>query len=109
MKIAVFMATILAVAFPMFMSADTEGLGASGQGLGAILGETCLVPVYNTDFAFPPEGGQIVRAASGQMYFVKNYLSGCANAGSVGTPVARGTVIPPATTPPFVAPQTGCK
>jgi hypothetical protein len=48
----------------------------------------CLVPVFHTNFAFPPEGGKIVKI-DGQLYFVKTYEKGCENAGSEGTPVVH--------------------
>ncbi|HTL39200.1 MAG TPA: DUF4430 domain-containing protein, partial [Methylomirabilota bacterium] len=52
----------------------------------SIVGDPCLVPVFNTNFAFPPEGGKIVEI-NGQMYFVKTYESGCQNAGNSGTTI----------------------
>jgi hypothetical protein len=40
------------------------------------VGDPCRVPVYHTNFVFPPEGGEIVREGN-QLYFVKTYLPGC--------------------------------
>jgi|GEM_PF-2612119 len=57
----------------------------------------CLVPVFHTNFAFPPEGGKIVKI-DGQLYFVKTYEKGCENAGNNGTPVAPGSDPPAQTT-----------
>src|SRR3989344_1708599 len=65
----------------MYMGAST--INAVGE-------DSCLVPVYNTAFAFPAEGGEIVRIGS-QMYFVKNYLPECANAGNGGQVIRAGT------------------
>lgn len=55
----------------------------SGADLGAIVGNNCLVPIYHTNFPFPPEGGQIIKVGN-SMYFVQNYRAECANAGSGG-------------------------
>ena len=40
--------------------------------------EHCLVPIYHTNFAFPPEGGNITTI-DGKLYFVKTYESGCSD------------------------------
>src|SRR3989344_5740069 len=72
-------------------SGAVAGNQSPGSGLpNGILEENCLVPVYNTTFAFPAEGGEIVRIGS-QMFFVKNYLSECANAGNGGQVIRAGT------------------
>ena len=80
---------ILAVVFgfvlaPAFISAaDYSGLsGAFGN---QIVGEPCAVRVYHTDFRFPPEGGQIIQS-NGELFFIRTYRPGCANAGA-GYPV----------------------
>ncbi len=49
----------------------------------SVVGSTCLVPIIHTDFAFPPEGGKIVKIGD-QMYFVQSYRAECANAGANG-------------------------
>lgn len=74
MKGKIFVAALALLTVPMF----------SGAALAeTIVGNTCLVPVFHTDFAFPPEGGKIVKIGS-QMYFVTDYVPGCENAGSNG-------------------------
>ncbi len=55
----------------------------SGADLGGIIGNNCLVPIYHTNFLFPPEGGQIIKKGN-SMYFVQNYRAECANAGAGG-------------------------
>lgn len=89
---AVLLAFILAPA--MMLAEDTFSQ--------RIAGEACMVEVFHTDFAFPPEGGKIVKIGS-RMYFVRDYLPGCQNAGT-GTIIKSSsgqTVIPPPAT--FVA------
>ena len=55
-----------------------------GKVIELLAGDNCLVEVYHTDFAFPPEGGKIVKIGN-RMYFVRTYVAGCENAGSNGT------------------------
>lgn len=95
---------------PTFISASdrTEGLFTR-----SIVGDQCLVPIFHTNFAFPPEGGQIIETADGSMYFVRNYLPGCGSTGSIGTVVRTKTAgsVTHVVTPepkPYVAPKTGC-
>ncbi|HEX5429839.1 MAG TPA: hypothetical protein VFX17_02035 [Patescibacteria group bacterium] len=93
--VGVLCASLVIFAFPVFTDAD--GLGASNQ--GNILGEPCLVRVFNTDFAFPQEGGEIVQTANSNMYFVRTYLPGCENAGSAGTVIVGPGPMAPAPEP----------
>lgn len=64
----------------------------------------CRVPIYNTDFAFPPEGGQIIQIGD-QMYFVRTYLPGCENAILGGPPFPTQTPTPIASPNPTPAPS----
>jgi hypothetical protein len=50
--------------------------GAGGSVLNFLIGDPCLVPIYHTNFIFPPEGGRI-ETIDGQLYFVQDYLEGC--------------------------------
>ncbi|MBI4049436.1 MAG: DUF4430 domain-containing protein [Candidatus Doudnabacteria bacterium] len=52
----------------------------SGPGNGDDIPSNCRVPVFHTNFAFPPEGGKIIRDGD-QLYFIKN-IPGCENAGN---------------------------
>jgi hypothetical protein len=104
-KKIIFVLAIAAIGIvPTFTQAD----------LGSLVGDTCLVPIFHTQFAFPPEGGQIIRGFDGQMYFVRTYLPGCANAGSSGTLISSGSTVntfpsnqQTTTTTTYYAPQTG--
>src|SRR3989344_4025717 len=74
-------------------SADGLQVVARGSIAGSsivnfFLGNSCLVPVYHTDFLFPPEGGVIIRSAD-QLYFVPTYLPECAQAATAGTVVKK--------------------
>jgi hypothetical protein len=57
--------------------------------------DECRVPVYHTNFLFPPQGGVIIDTGNG-MFFVRTYLPGCENAAD-GYPVIKGaaTAHPP--------------
>lgn len=108
----IFALTVLAawLVVPTFISANDGALSRS------IVGDLCLVPVFHTEFMFPPEGGQIIKTSDGSMYFVRTYAPGCANAGSIGTVITThgientGTIVnaPAYTTPVYTAPKTGC-
>ncbi|MBX4205248.1 MAG: hypothetical protein KW788_03655 [Candidatus Doudnabacteria bacterium] len=119
MKTVIIIAGLMVAIFPKFTSAENGVLTNIGNFLA---GEPCRVPIYHTEFAFPPEGGQIIRIGD-QMYFVKTYLPGCENAAAGGAPVSTRTVnqfpqndqivsgtettVVPRTTN-YVAPKTGC-
>jgi hypothetical protein len=116
MKIAIIFAAAVAAIVPVFSSAESGVLTNIGN---ALAGEACRVPIYHTDFAFPPEGGQIIREGD-QLYFVRNYLPGCGGSGvSAGsTAVSRvatrtvgefpGTTATGQAVPVYRAPVTGC-
>jgi hypothetical protein len=75
---------ILAIVFgfmlaPAFITAQNTA-GTS------IVGSTCLVRVYHTNFRFPPEGGRIVQIGN-EMFFWKTYLPECLNMLPSNTPV----------------------
>jgi hypothetical protein len=72
--------------------------------LESIVGSTCLVPVIHTNFAFPPEGGKIVKIGE-QMYFVQDYRPECANAGANGQ-LIKGSGTVAGTTTPQPSPTT---
>ncbi len=81
--------------------APQTGANAGNAGNNIInffLGNSCLVPVYHTDFNFPPEGGVVIRN-NDHLYFVPTYLPGCADAVQAGVVVKRagenGPVIQP--------------
>lgn len=61
---------------------ENQSLGS--KIVDTVVGDPCTVPVYHTDFPFPPEGGKIVKIGN-SMYFVKTYIVGCENAGLSGT------------------------
>ena len=90
MKSKVFIAALAILAVPMFSNAvsTTE----------SVVGNTCLVPIFHTNFPMPPEGGQIIKTGN-QMYFVQTYLSGCENAGNIGTVIKTSSGTVPGTTP----------
>lgn len=52
----------------------------------SIVGSTCLVRVYHTNFRFPPEGGRIVQIGN-EMFFWKTYLPECLGMLPENTPV----------------------
>jgi hypothetical protein len=52
----------------------------------SLVGSTCLVRVYHTNFRFPPEGGRIVQIGD-EMFFWKTYLPECLNMLPANTPV----------------------
>jgi hypothetical protein len=52
----------------------------------SIVGSTCLVRVYHTNFRFPPEGGRIVQIGD-EMFFWKTYLPECLGMLPDNTPV----------------------
>ena len=87
---------------------------ANDTGFGFTIADTCMVPVYNTTFMFPDEGGKIVQAPSGQMYFVKDYLPECAGAGAgyklISATSTEVTPVPttPAPTPTEPTPTHHC-
>jgi hypothetical protein len=62
----------------------------------------CRVRVFHTDFAFPPEGGKIVKVGD-ELYFIKTYLPGCGNVG--GTPVPSPSPSPTPTPTPTPNPS----
>lgn len=68
---------------PAIMESNATSTTAGSRIVDFLVGDSCLVPVYHTNFAFPPEGGKIVRIGN-QMFFVKDYLPGCENAGAGG-------------------------
>ncbi|OGE89053.1 MAG: hypothetical protein A3J07_00255 [Candidatus Doudnabacteria bacterium RIFCSPLOWO2_02_FULL_49_13] len=69
--------------------APVTGVSNAGSSIvNFFLGNSCLVPVYHTDFLFPPEGGVIIRSAD-QLYFVPTYLPECAQAATAGTVVKK--------------------
>lgn len=79
---------ILAVVFgfvlaPAFITAQN----AAGT---SIVGSTCLVRVYHTNFHFPEEGGRIVQIGN-EMFFWKTYLPECLNMLPSNTPVVLTT------------------
>lgn len=65
-------------------------------GPGEDIPSKCRVPVYHTNFAFPPEGGKIIKAGD-QLWFIIN-TAGCENAGS-GYPVVKGASTTPSPPP----------
>jgi hypothetical protein len=74
---------VLAVVFgfvlaPAFISAADGGL--TGSFGSQVAGEPCAVRVYHTNFVFPNEGGKIIQVGP-ELYFVRTYIPGCANAG----------------------------
>lgn len=73
-----------------------------GQFLEFIQGNGCLVPVFHTDFVFPPEGGAIVKFGD-KTYFVRTYFRGCENAGAGGVVIKSPTPTLPASTSAFVS------
>ncbi len=89
-----------------------------GQLPRQVVGEPCMIRVYNTNFNFPPEGGQIVRIGN-EMFFVRTYKPECAGAGANGRVVQTTSTAPslastynpphtqPVTQPIYVAPPTG--
>ncbi len=93
-KFAVLMVASAFAVTPVFTNATDLG--------SSIIGNNCLVPVYHTDFAFPPEGGKIIRTGD-QMYFVQDYRPECAGAGTNAQVIAQ-TSTP---TEPKIAP--GCQ
>jgi hypothetical protein len=112
MKLVLGLASAILMVFPMFTGA------AVVVNPGGVTGDPCLVPIYHTEFAFPPEGGEIAQIGN-QMYFVRTYNPNCAHYGSgnvaaVSTPVVTHfpsqTAVPVSTvqTVPYVAPNTGC-
>lgn len=52
----------------------------------SLVGSTCLVRVYHTNFRFPPEGGRIVQIGD-DMFFWKTYLPECLGMLPANTPV----------------------
>ncbi|HEV8601041.1 MAG TPA: hypothetical protein VGQ87_00385 [Patescibacteria group bacterium] len=105
-KILVVMAAFFAVPSIM-LAADNPTISSS------VLGDDCLIRVFHTDFAFPPEGGKIIKIGSA-MYFARDYLPGCENSASRGQLVQAsptGAVVAGTTTTNtrFQAPQTGIK
>lgn len=90
--LAVLLAFVLA---PVIMVAE-DTLSQS------IAGQACVVEVYHTDFAFPPEGGKIIKVGS-RMYFVRDYLSGCENAGTGAVVIKGGPSLPPTQVTPTPA------
>ncbi len=69
------------------------------------LADHCLVPIFNTNFAFPPEGGKIVQK-DGQMYFARTYLNGCGDSGSpISHPFPLPAPIPAPAPAPVPAPS----
>jgi hypothetical protein len=91
-KLKVFVVGLAFLAAPTMMGATSTD---------AVVGSTCLVPIYHTDFAFPAEGGKIVRIGD-RMFFVQDYRAECADAGVNGeiikgsqTSTIAGTVTPP--------------
>lgn len=69
--------------------APQTGTDSTNTGNGIInffLGDSCLVPVYHSDFNFPPEGGAVIQNGD-RLYFVPTYLPGCADAVNAGTVV----------------------
>ncbi len=106
---------------PMFSSAADLAQRSTADG------ELCLVPIFHTDFEFPPEGGQILQIGD-QLYFNRVYLPGCENMSSLGTVLpghgvvftSSGTVPAGSATPsvvsepvanvavPRTSPVTGC-
>ena len=74
------MAVVLGfVLAPAFIAAE-HSTGTS------IVGSTCLVRVYHTNFQFPPEGGRIVQIGQ-EMFYWKTYLPECLNMLPQNTPV----------------------
>lgn len=74
------LAAVLGLAFaPAFISAEhTTG--------NSLVGTMCLVRVYHTNFAFPPEGGRIVQIGN-EMYFWRTYLPECGHMLPANQPV----------------------
>ncbi|MBX4188018.1 MAG: hypothetical protein KW793_02680 [Candidatus Doudnabacteria bacterium] len=52
----------------------------------SLVGTVCLVRVYNTNFAFPPQGGRIVQIGN-ETFFWRTYLPECANVLPANQPV----------------------
>jgi hypothetical protein len=61
-------------------------IGAEHTAGSTIVGSTCLVRVYHTNFSFPPQGGRVVQVGN-DLYFWRTYLPECANALPADQPV----------------------
>lgn len=61
---------------PAFIVAEN---GIVGQQLVDL---PCLIRIYHTNFKFPPQGGRIVTIGN-EMYFWRDYLSGCGGADAI--------------------------
>jgi hypothetical protein len=102
---------VLGFAFaPMFITANTVtapstwGVGSPGS---TIVGDQCFIRVYHTNFAFPPEGGQIVQRGN-ELFFWRNYLPSCSvlPAGAIVIMDKPTTPVPVPTAPPTHTPGT---
>ena len=78
-KLAVLVTVLAFASVPMM----TGGSTAVNTSVESVVGSTCLVPIFHTNFSFPPEGGKIVRIGNG-LYFVQDYRPECADAGANG-------------------------
>jgi hypothetical protein len=56
----------------------------------SIVGDSCAVRVYHTNFRFPPQGGKIVLIGN-EMFFIRDYRPGCELAGLNGTVLVSGS------------------
>jgi hypothetical protein len=66
----------------------------------SFVGSGCLVRVYHTQFAFPPEGGRIVQIGN-ELFFWRSYLPDCQNVlpGNQQVVVTASTGTTPAAVP----------
>src|SRR5690348_14786477 len=101
MKKVIFPLILAILAVPMFISAETSP---------SVVAEPCLIQIFTTNFALPPEGGQIVQVGD-RLYFDRTYLPGCAGAGAnpeatVGGQDAGATMPAAATLPSSSMPVT---
>ena len=105
MKKKILAAFLGLLAAPTFILASHDTSETFGSDVVEFfVGEPCLVPVYHTNFSFPPEGGQIIQKGD-ELFFHKNYLPGCGMPSGAVVVTTRGSQPTPALHPQPVHPN----